>query len=559
MPVPPVLHNASEMEPLSLYSTGAEDTSVILTSNAPPFLGIEGDPEPFAFNYLDNVCLPPFYDQATMYPNLSLADPFTSPSMDIGPFPPDQIERTGHAAESSPRVVSQLITHNESDRNGHAASFVRVSQEDWQWLTGQMSQFPTVIPAEYQMPSRHAISRYLHGFLTGFHPHFPVIHPQTLSFRDMAPELILALVAVGSHYCLESHQGLKLFSIARGIALEQLRRRDIEMDSRTNSLSLDPSWPLLQSPKSLPSLNHRERDESETQSFPDYQGNHADLETMQALFFLMAMATWGGEHRSLVRQAIATQSILAMLVRQHGLSEHSIAPRGWEDWARQESARRTKLIIFCFFNLHTIVFNLPSPILVGDIQLRIPCSEWEWKMQDSASWMAAHQQSVQPPLFQDCFTALLQETNNTPTYSSLGGHILIHAMLQRIISIRNSTRLEGMENEMFPGLSAPLRRALKKWQSGWEQNPESSYSPLDKHGPIAFNSRVSLSPPQFIYFTTHHLTRISRVGSLSTGTYPFCSGHRIVTVTSRTKSCPNRQTIARGAQVTKRPPSPCCC
>ena len=308
----------------------------------------------------------------------------------------------------------------------------------------------------------------------------------------MAPELILALVAVGSHYCLESHQGLKLFSIARGIALEQLRRRDIEMDSRTNALSLDPSWPLLQSPKSLPSLNHRERNENETHAFPDYQGNHADLETMQALFFLMAMATWGGEHRSLVRQAIATQSILAMLVRQHGLSEHSITPRGWEDWARQESARRTKLIIFCFFNLHTMVFNLPSPILVGDVQLRIPCSEWEWKMQDSASWMAAHQQSTQPPLFQDCFTALLQETNNTPTYSSLGGHILIHAMLQRIISIRNSTRLEGMENEMFPGLTEPLRRALKKWQSGWEQNPESSYSPLDKHGPIAFNSRVSL-------------------------------------------------------------------
>src|SRR5699024_11141656 len=101
------------------------------------------------------------------------------------------------------------------------------------------------------------------------------------------------------------------------------------------------------------------------------------------------------------------QSVLAMLVRQHGLSESPVVPMTWQEWARAESARRTKLIIFCFFDLHTITFNLPSPLMVADIKLRLPCSEMEWKAPDSDSWLAMNERSNRPPFFNDCIAALI--------------------------------------------------------------------------------------------------------------------------------------------------------
>ncbi|OJZ80197.1 hypothetical protein ASPFODRAFT_148145 [Aspergillus luchuensis CBS 106.47] len=366
---------------------------------------------------------------------------------------------------------------------------MRISQDDWQWLSARVSEFSSVVPIEFQLPSRHAISRYIHGFMTGFHPHFPIIHPQTLTLREMAPELILAIAAVGSHYCLESHQGFKIFPVGRAVAMEQLRRRDAAKDEAIHT-SPGSSWTLIppQQCQSHPTPPDQEIPGAENTT--EHQSAHADTETMQALFFLMAMTTWSGEHRSLVRQAIATQSVLAMLVRQHGLSEQSITPTTWEEWARIESARRTKLIIFSFFNLHAIAFNLPSPLLIADIQLRIPCSEPEWRCPDSASWFNLYQKSKQPPLFQDCIKGLLHGDGAMPVFSSLGGHVLIHALLQRIICIQQSIRMESMEKHIFPGLSQTLQQALNKWQSAWEENPESSYSPLDRYGPIAFNSRA---------------------------------------------------------------------
>lgn len=248
------------------------------------------------------------------------------------------------------------------------------------------------------------------------------------------------------------------------------------------------------------------------------QDNHALTESIQTLFFLMAMATWGGEHRSLVRHAIATQSVLSMLVRQHGLSESPVVPMTWQEWARAESARRTKLIVFCFFDLHTITFNLPSPLMVADIKLRLPCSEMEWKASDSNSWLAVNERSNRPPLFNDCIAALIQDIDAMPACSSLGGHVLIHALLQRIISIQHSMQLQGMENQMVPGMSVSLQRALRKWQSAWEQNPESSYSPLDKHGPVAFNSTVSI-PLTLRSQSTRQIRIYTMLGSLPSGIY----------------------------------------
>lgn len=440
--------------------------------------------QPFPINYLDNVALPFLVEQPALFPELSMHDLFSQSPLDNTINPPPGLETT----LQDQGTPTPLATPPDVGRHHvHLAPFLRVSQDDWLWLSREVSPFSSVLPHGYEIPSRHAISRYLHGFMNGFHPHFPIIHPQTLSLREMAPELILSLAAVGSQYCLESHQGLKLFPLARSIAAEKIRRRDlVELDGTVDTYTNSPRRTKTQS-----TLSHIESGPEREKSKPANLGHDSDelVQTMQALFYLMAMATWGGEHRSLVRQAIATQSMLAVLVRQHGLADDSTDPESmdWSKWARAESARRTKLIIFCFFNLHTIVFNLPSPLTISDIQLRLPCTESEWKAPDQDIWLNMHKKSQPAPFFHDCISDLLQDDSGPPTCSSLGSHVLIHALLQRIFSIQQASH-HG--SNVASGSFISQRQALKKWQTGWEMNPESSVSPLDKHGPIAFNSAV---------------------------------------------------------------------
>jgi hypothetical protein len=128
--------------------------------------------------------------------------------------------------------------------------------------------------------------------------------------------------------------------------------------------------------------------------------------------------------------------------------------------------------------------------MISDLKLRLPCSELEWKASSSEAWQAISHRSEQPPLFQDYFVLLFKDSDATPVCSSLGSHVLIHALLQRIFLIQQATQLGSADTELAPGLSLSLRRALKRWQNGWELNSESSLNPLNKHGPIAFNSTV---------------------------------------------------------------------
>ncbi|OJJ57374.1 hypothetical protein ASPSYDRAFT_90666 [Aspergillus sydowii CBS 593.65] len=453
---------------------------------APVFPGPDTVHQPFPINYLDNVALPFLVEQPALFPELSMHDLFSQSPLDSAVDIPSGLESAPLQDQGTP---TPLATPPDVGRHHvHLAPFLRVSQDDWLWLSGEVSLFSSVLPPGYEIPSRHAISRYLHGFMNGFHPHFPIIHPQTLSLREMAPELILSLAAVGSQYCLESHQGLKLFPLARSIAAEKIRRRDlVELDGTVDSYTNSPR----RQTKAQSTLSHIEsrlepRVKSKESTNNDRESNEL-VQTMQALFYLMAMATWGGEHRSLVRQAIATQSMLAVLVRQHGLADDPTDSdsKSWNEWARAESARRTKLIIYCFFNLHTIVFNLPSPLTISDIHLRLPCTESEWKAPDSDIWLNLHRKSQSAPFFQDCISDLLQDETGPPACSSLGSHVLIHALIQRIFSIQQAN---NHGSNMVSGPFLSLRQALKKWQVGWEMNPESSVSPLDKHGPIAFNS-----------------------------------------------------------------------
>lgn len=362
-----------------------------------------------------------------------------------------------------------------------------VSIEDRQLIATKLKEFASVIPPDFQLPSRLALSRYLAGYINGFHEHMPCLHVQTMTVQNTAIELLLAMAAVGTQYCFEGEKGVELFHISQEIAMRRIRRRDARAAAQPRSIPSQTSSPAVSGPLGLP---------AEVEPREDL------MQTAQALFLLMAMATWA-KHKEILREALAIQSILATLVREDGLKMAPLSTDdvSWEDWIRYETVKRTKFIVFCFFNLHCIVYNIPSLILSSELEMPLPCRAAEFKAPTAARWRETRKRSsVAEPYFQTAFKRLFDrsgrpDAESESQTSSLGNYVLIHALIQQIFFVRQVTRCRGAAlgttrddpDEMFA-----LEQALRNWQLGWKRNPESSLDPLDPNGPIAFNSTALL-------------------------------------------------------------------
>ncbi|CAK7234997.1 hypothetical protein SCUCBS95973_009121 [Sporothrix curviconia] len=285
----------------------------------------------------------------------------------------------------------------------------------------------------------------------------------------IAVELVLAMAAVGAQYCFEAEQGLRLFRAARAIATERIRRRDSriarDQDSPNGPLGLATGATTTSAP--MDDL----------------------MQSGQALLLLMAMATWA-KHKEILREALAIQSILASIVRDDGLRDSSEI--SWESWARKESTLRTKYTVFCFFNLHCIVYDIPPLILNSELHMRLPCSTAAFKASSAAQWRAAAQPRPLP--FQDAVRRLFSsDPVRSPGRSALGNYVLIHAIVQHIFFVRQSARCRfDAASELTADEGSPLDLAVRNWQVAWKNSPESSVDPLDPNGPVAFNSTALL-------------------------------------------------------------------
>ena len=376
-----------------------------------------------------------------------------------------------------------------------------VSDSDRQVFASRLATFDTVLPKGFIPPSRHSLSRYLAGYVNGFHEHLPFIHVPTLQVSRSAPELVLALAAVGAQYRFENSRGIELFYAAKAVVMEQIRRRD--------ELALPHSW-------------NRPRNGSTTQSPPGggfttqsqtsspFQHSVTEtavtvdskesLDSIQALLLLTAFATWE-RHTELLREALAFQSILARLVRESGLvsPEEAQSPeeQTWEEWIKVEGEKRTKLIVYCFFNLHSITWNIAPLILNSEVKLNLPDPANEWKATTAEQWktLRAANASHQVP-FQEAFSRLFAKQSQAPPtpISPLGNYILIHALIQQIFFARQLSLA-------WPGVAgASLRmedivildRGLGAWKTGWKRAPESSLDPQNPNGPVAFTSTALL-------------------------------------------------------------------
>ncbi|KAK4160586.1 hypothetical protein QBC43DRAFT_270269 [Cladorrhinum sp. PSN259] len=311
------------------------------------------------------------------------------------------------------------------------------------------SEFSTAV-ADFKLPTKLSLSRYIRAYTEGFHEHLPFLHLPTLEFHNCSAELILAMAAVGAQYCFEPEKGVELFHAARAIANERIRKRD------TGSSCLE----------------------------------HDLIQTAQALLILMAMATWS-KHKEILREALAIQSILASIIREDGLGTPNQTPGDWGEWASYESRLRTKFIVFCFFNLHCIVYDIPPLVLNSELHMTLPCSAAEFRAETASAREELRRDNKQPCLFQEATKQLFSPEGETGPHSSLGNYILIHAIIQQIFLTRQTARC-SLGFELTEQQTKPLENALRNWQICWEQSPESSLDPSDPNGPVAFNSTALL-------------------------------------------------------------------
>jgi hypothetical protein len=376
--------------------------------------------------------------------------------------------------------------------------FADISHSDRETIERKLEEFSEVVPSDFRLPTRLALCRYIAAYITGFHEHMPFLHISTMSVETCSIELILALAAIGAQYTFEGEKGVELFRVSRSITTQRITKRDSRLVERHQSTHSERS-----SPYDLEMGPSRQGPRTGSASGPLGLPSETDatfagedlMQTAQALLLLMALCTWA-KHKEILREALAIQSVLATLIRDDGMqSEPMSADISWLEWVRRESVKRTKFIVYGFSNLHCIVYNIPPFMLSSEVRLTLPCSAAEFKAPTAALWEELRKKGCPEVRFQDALKRLFSKNGRdvTVSNSSSGNYALIHALIQHIFFLRQVARCRyDGPGDLGPEDIASLETALRNWQIGWRQNPESSLDPMSSDGPVAFNSTALL-------------------------------------------------------------------
>jgi hypothetical protein len=150
---------------------------------------------------------------------------------------------------------------------------LRISAVDHAVIKNRLDEFSSALPNDFVFPSRHTLTRFLEGYVNGFHEYLPFLHIPTLNPLDMAPELLLAILAVGAQYRFESHRGYALWYAAKSVALEQIRRRH---SHEVHALLPTPAAYSPHSTRPSPSSGYRHSFASAQQERPMTQDTHRE-------------------------------------------------------------------------------------------------------------------------------------------------------------------------------------------------------------------------------------------------------------------------------------------
>jgi hypothetical protein len=229
-----------------------------------PATGIPGD-----YNlFFDNFDTSNFYLPSTVFDSELPISLWSRPDFG-GNMEPENISRrvplTRNENDALGRFGSPLPSlqpHEQDLMNSEPApqaDFLRagppwkISGEDHRQIQFNLNDFACVLPEGFTLPSRHTLSRFFEGYISGFHQHLPFLHIPTFSVSRCAPELFLAIAAVGAQYRFESTKGNKLWYAAKSIAEEQIRRRQSQYVADILSSPTPSRASLSKSPASHPS------------------------------------------------------------------------------------------------------------------------------------------------------------------------------------------------------------------------------------------------------------------------------------------------------------------
>lgn len=117
----------------------------------------------------------------------------------------------------------ELPLHSSAEQ--HSRLFVSELCRDH--FVSALEGYSNVLAETFELPSRLALSRFIIGYVSNFHNHYPFVHIPTLAIEEMTLELLLSLTAIGALYCREPDSSLLLFQAAKAVALESVRRYDV--------------------------------------------------------------------------------------------------------------------------------------------------------------------------------------------------------------------------------------------------------------------------------------------------------------------------------------------
>ncbi|KAJ5700876.1 hypothetical protein N7493_011922 [Penicillium malachiteum] len=329
-------------------------------------------------------------------------EPASTPSSSVLPRHGAQLPSLQPEGYQSPAVKARQPT-----------GFIPVTAQCREKILHGLAEYSNVVPNP-TLPSRHALSRCLTGYLMGYHDHYPIVHRPTFDVDSISLHLFLSMAALGARYCREPDISMWLYQIAKPVTLEHVRR-------------------TFQS-ASLP--------EADATNSVDM------LDTIQSLLFLISVSSWFLNNPP-YWEALSIRSTMGALLRK-------------------------------------------------GVSLDLPCTEKEWQASRPDAWHAARSQSPGEPKFQDALSAIFNPNSEMERFSSLGGYVLIHALLQDIWVMTKASRLTlsrsnrtNLSIAPAPELNA-FEQALERWCQCWERNQESSIDPLSPHGPVSFTSAALL-------------------------------------------------------------------
>ncbi|WVW85934.1 hypothetical protein I302_107972 [Kwoniella bestiolae CBS 10118] len=234
---------------------------------------------------------------------------------------------------------------------------------------------------------------YLELYFMHFAPLYPIIHEASLPYRKLSPDLLLAMICVGTAFANDP-EGIEMASKIH----KHLRNRVFDMveDEPTASVS---------SLQTILLLNHFAR------SFCSLKQHDV------AQIF----------HSPIINLARQSGMLLPNLDRmlQNSLDDPMAC---WLEWIAEEERKRLGWFSFLMDTENAALYRGFLLIHCYLIQIDVPCSDEVWQSSNPLEWTSALTQSARPPSFRNLLRDLAGRGYIAPGLTKLVLWILLHGL-----------------------------------------------------------------------------------------------------------------------------------